>query len=52
MKTILKLTLVATLLVAGSSAYAQKFGYIKMDDLISLMPENDSAMVKLQALQK
>ena len=29
MKTILKLTLVATLLVAGSSAYAQKFEYFE-----------------------
>ena len=50
MKTILKLTLVATLLVAGSSAYAQKFGYIKMDDLISLMPEKELSE-QLEAVQ-
>ena len=53
MKTLFKLTLaLAVVAVCGSTASAQKFGYINMAELVTLMPESDSASVKLQALQK
>ena len=49
MKTLFKLTLaLAVVAVCGSTASAQKFGYINMAELVTLMPESDSASVKLQ----
>lgn len=53
MKTIVRLTLVASLLVlCSATASAQKFGYINSQELISLMPETDSAVVKIEKLRK
>lgn len=53
MKTIAKLTLAAAFLLAGSAAVqAQKFGVVNVSEVVMLMPEKDSADVKLQALQK
>ena len=49
MKHLLKLTLVAALILCGSTAFAQKFGYINMDELYSSMPERDSVDIKMQA---
>ncbi len=44
--------LLFVLVFASSSAYAQtlKFGHIDVNELISLMPERDSAVVKLEKL--
>jgi outer membrane protein len=51
MKKALKWVLPALLLVAGSTATAQvKLGYINTDELITAMPERDSANVKYEAL--
>ena len=45
--------MVAAFLVMGVAAvHAQKFGFINMSEVVMLMPEKDSADVKLQALQK
>ena len=53
MKNLVKLTLVAALLVVCSStASAQKFGYINPMELISVMPETDSARVQLEKFAK
>ncbi|WP_297449735.1 OmpH family outer membrane protein [uncultured Alistipes sp.] len=53
MKTFAKLTLAAAFLFAGSAAVqAQKFGVINVSEVVMLMPEKDSADLKLQALQK
>lgn len=53
MKNLLKLTLFAALfVVCSSSAYAQKFGYINSQELISLMPERDSAVVQFNKFQE
>ena len=53
MKTLLKLSFVALLLVSTSS-YAQtfKFGHINMQTLVQLMPETDSANVALEKYGK
>lgn len=54
MKRVVKLTLLAAvLMLAGtSSSFAQKFGYINYQELISVMPERDSVEIKLNALAK
>lgn len=53
MKRLTKLALVAVLVLACSSTvYAQKFGYINSQELISAMPERDSVQVKLERLQE
>ena len=48
MRNLLKLTLLAGLLICGTTTYAQKFGYINSQELISSMPERDSALTKFQ----
>jgi outer membrane protein len=48
-KTFLKITLVVGFIVLTGSAFAQKFGHINVQELISLMPERDSAEAKLKA---
>lgn len=48
MRNLLKLTLLAGLLICGTTAYAQKFGYINSQELITAMPERDSALTKFQ----
>lgn len=48
MRNLLKLTLLAGLLVCGTTTYAQKFGYINSQELITAMPERDSALTKFQ----
>ena len=39
MKNLVKLTLLAALLLCGSTTYAQKFGYVNSQELITAMPE-------------
>ena len=55
MKRTLGLLLIAVL-VSASSAFAQKteykFGHINSSELLSVMPERDSAMVELQNYSK
>ena len=48
MKNLVKLTLLAALLLCGSTTYAQKFGYVNSQELITDMPERDSALSKYQ----
>lgn len=48
MKTLLKLTLVAILLVSTSSVSAQKMGYINSQELLYSMPEIDSVQIKAE----
>jgi outer membrane protein len=52
MKRILGVLLIAVL-ISGSSVYAQKadykFGHINSSELLSVMPERDSARIELQA---
>lgn len=54
MKQLLRLTLLAGLLIFGcsSTTFAQKFGYIDTNEVISEMPEMDSVRIKLEALNK
>ncbi|MFQ8807230.1 MAG: OmpH family outer membrane protein [Alistipes indistinctus] len=48
MKNLVKLTLLAALLLCSSTTYAQKFGYVNSQELITAMPERDSALSKYQ----
>ncbi len=48
MKNLVKIALFAGLLLCGSVTYAQKFGYINSQELITAMPERDSALSKYQ----
>lgn len=49
MKLIFKFFIVLLLFVSGSTvAQAQKFGHISLQELINVMPERDSAIVKLE----
>jgi outer membrane protein len=53
MKTAIKLTVIAaTLLCSNLSAQTTKMAYISMQELITTMPEYDSAMVKMQKFIK
>lgn len=55
MKTIFKLALIAVAMLAISgttNASAQKFGYVNIEELISVMPEMGEVRTKLEALQK
>ncbi len=55
MKNILKLVFVVALVVVCThkvSAQTPKFAYINMQELITSMPEHDSAMVKMQKFTK
>ena len=54
MKTTVKIVLViaAVALCSNVSAQSQKLAHINMQELISLMPESDSAQVKLQKIAK
>ena len=56
MKKTLKLMVVALLfgaaVVVPSKAGAQKFGHINSQEIVALMPERDSAIVKLQKFGK
>lgn len=53
MRTIMKMGLVVALLItASTTSFAQKFGYINTAEVFTLMPEKDSADVKIQALQQ
>jgi outer membrane protein len=49
MKNLFRLSLLACLVLAASTATAQKFGIINSQELIALMPELDSVNIKLQA---
>ncbi len=48
MKTLLKLTLVAILLVSSNSLSAQKMGYLNTQELLYSMPEMDSVQIKTE----
>jgi outer membrane protein len=49
MKLISKIFIVLLLFVSGNAvAQAPKFGHINLQDLINVMPERDSALVKLE----
>lgn len=49
MKLIFKFFIVLLLFVSGSTvAQTQKFGHISLQELINVMPERDSAIVKLE----
>ena len=53
MRTIMKMGLVVALLItASTTSFAQKFGYINTAEVFTLMPEKDSADIKVQALQQ
>ena len=55
MKNIFKYLLLFTFVAMSSSAFAQKatkFGYINFQDLVTAMPEMDSAQLKLQSFVK
>jgi outer membrane protein len=54
MKKILITLFVLTFIIAGSTLVAQspKIGHINMQELITAMPESDSAQVKLQKMSK
>lgn len=55
MKTTLKISFAALLLFVGVSAFAQqqlKLGYINSAEVLSLMPERDSAQKNLEAYGK
>lgn len=52
MRNLVKLTLIAVLVLCGTSTYAQKFGRINSQELIAAMPERDSAFAKYQQFQK
>lgn len=54
MKTIFKLSLIAAVMLAISATgtvSAQKFGYVNIEELISVMPEMGDVRTKLTALQ-
>jgi len=52
MKHFLKLTLAAALLLAcNSNAFAQKFGYIKSEELVTMMPEHAEAQKQFSEFQ-
>jgi len=51
-KIILLFFCVATLGLAANAQTAPKFGHINTSELIALMPERDSALIKLQAYNK
>lgn len=49
MKVISKISILVLILVSGSVvAQTPKFGHINLQDLINVMPERDSALVKLE----
>ena len=48
MKNLIKLFIVFALLASGSSIYAQKFGHIDSQKLLTQMPERDSAEAAIQ----
>ncbi len=50
MKTILKLTFAAALLVAALPASAQKFGYVNSEELVMSLPEIETVKADLQKL--
>ncbi|MFI3330588.1 MAG: OmpH family outer membrane protein [Rikenellaceae bacterium] len=52
MKKIFKLALMVALMCSATAAFAQKFGYINSQDLISVMPERVEVETKLEALSK
>ncbi len=55
MKTLFKFFLVVAFLAFANNTFAQKplkLAYIDMQELITSMPERDSAMAKLQKVQK
>lgn len=55
MRKIFKLLFIAILLLVPSVNYAQKvlkFGHINSQEIIQVMPERDSAVIKLQKYQK
>ncbi|MDR2886270.1 MAG: OmpH family outer membrane protein [Rikenellaceae bacterium] len=49
MKNLLRLSLLACLVLAASTASAQKFGIINSQELIALMPELDTVQTKMKA---
>lgn len=52
MKNLLKLTLAVIFLMGGTSLFAQKFGRINMQELISVMPETKEMQLNLETLAK
>ncbi|BAX79468.1 OmpH family outer membrane protein [Labilibaculum antarcticum] len=52
MRHFVKVTLLAIILSAGSSTFAQtlKFGHIDSNKLLSIMPEKDEAQIKIKAI--
>lgn len=52
MKNVLKLTLAAVLMFSASSLYAQKFGRINTNEVVSAMPEAKEAQTNLEAFVK
>jgi len=54
MKNLIKLVVITLLLFSGTTVNAQsfKFGHINSQELLSLMPERDSAEAKIQQLAK
>jgi outer membrane protein len=52
MKKIISLVVIACVLLAATNANAQKIGYIRIDDLVSLMPEAAKIDTQLQVYQR
>lgn len=52
MKNIIRLALVAAFALVCNTTFAQKMGYINMDELVMGMPERDSVITKLERLSK
>lgn len=52
MKNLLKLTLAVLFLMSGTSLFAQKFGRVNMQELISVMPETKQMQLDLEVLAK
>lgn len=52
MKNLLKLTLAVLFLMSGTSLFAQKFGRVNMQELVSVMPETQKMQLDLETLAK
>lgn len=52
MKKIIKLTLTVACMLSATTMFAQKFGRVNMQEIVSVMPEVKDMELKLEALSK